>query len=142
MAPGVVVGPAPGTQQLDVIGDAGMSTEQGAVDIDGQGGAEEVLAIKRTYQPHTKRRKKKHGARARRRPGPPGRPPRRALAPGGWSLQPFAASVLVCRVSLPSETGFPDSCLFVAGFRHRLKHNKNVIKRRRIKGRHRLTMVG
>ena len=28
------------------------------------------------------------------------------------------------------------------GIRHRLKHNKNVIKRRRIKGRHRLTMVG
>ena len=69
----MVVGPAPDTQQLDVIGDAGMSTEQGAVDIDGQGGAEEVLAIKRTYQPHTKRRKKKHGARARRRPGPAGR---------------------------------------------------------------------
>jgi len=48
---------------------------------------EPMLAIKRTYQPHTRRRKRKHG------------------------------------------------------FLHRLKYNKNVLKRRKLKGRHRLTPV-
>ena len=64
-----------------------------AVDIDGEATRDEILAFKRTYQPHTRRRKKKHGC---------------ARNPQTYTLQPRQA-----RLGLPvREEGALNGCAF------------------------------